>query len=108
MHHSFRYVVKPDKGELSLERLVCRSPSLTGLDAAADYTAHFADPDIHLDWGDILQVILPTSSSALSSVSTGTVDQPFDSDSRGAIPTCPICLSEPTAARMVSSYFCWA
>ena len=79
--HQFRFVVKPDK----------------------DYTAHFADPDIHLDWGDILQVILPTSSSALSSVSTGTVvDQPFD---KGAsVPTCPICLSEPTAPRMVNSF----
>jgi len=71
-----------------------------------DYTAHFADPDIHLDWCDILQVILPTSSSALSAVSTSGIDQAVDGESArkgGAIPTCPICLSEPTAARMVSS-----
>lgn len=57
-----------------------------------DYTAHFADPDVQLDWSDILQVILPTSASALSSVSTAPI-----------VPTCPICLSEPTAPRMVSS-----
>lgn len=76
-------------------------------DRGADYTAHFADPDVHLDWCDILQVILPTASSALPTVSTSGLDQAVDgSTSRkgGAIPTCPICLSEPTAARMVRSF----
>ncbi|SGZ16830.1 BQ5605_C020g09071 [Microbotryum silenes-dioicae] len=76
--HTFRFVVKPDK----------------------DYTANLADHDVRLDWADVLQVILPTASSALSTVlsSIATVldQQP------GSAPTCPICLSEPTAPRMVS------
>ncbi|KAK4058381.1 hypothetical protein OIO90_000539 [Microbotryomycetes sp. JL221] len=76
--HQYRFIVRPDK----------------------DYTAYFADPDIRLDWAaDVLQVILPTSASALSSVALTTIDQPVDNDSNG-IPTCPICLSEPTAPRM--------
>ncbi|GAA5913606.1 hypothetical protein JCM6882_001700 [Rhodosporidiobolus microsporus] len=73
--HTFRFIVKPDK----------------------DYTAHFADPDLHLDWGDILQVILPTASSALSTVTTGARN---DQGSESGKSACPICLSEPTAARM--------
>ncbi|KAK4051872.1 hypothetical protein OIV83_002577 [Microbotryomycetes sp. JL201] len=74
----YRFIVRPDK----------------------DYTAYFADPDIRLDWAtDVLQVILPTSASALSSVALSTIDQPVDNDSNG-IPTCPICLSVPTAPRM--------
>jgi hypothetical protein len=60
---------------------------------------------VRLDWADILQVILSTSSSALSSVSSSTIDQPVSKDERGCtIPTCPICLSEPTAARMVRCF----
>ncbi|GAA5840614.1 hypothetical protein JCM11251_004167 [Rhodosporidiobolus azoricus] len=73
--HTFRFIVKPDK----------------------DYTAHFADPDLHLDWADILQVILPTSSSALSTVTTGARN---DQGSESGKSACPICLSEPTAPRM--------
>ncbi|KAM0788359.1 hypothetical protein ACM66B_001499 [Microbotryomycetes sp. NB124-2] len=76
--HQYRFMVRPDK----------------------DYTAYFADPDIRLDWAtDVLQVILPTSASALTSVALSTIDQPVDDDSNG-IPTCPICLSVPTAPRM--------
>jgi len=75
--HQFRFVVAPDK----------------------DYTAHFADPDIHLEWADILQVILPTGGGALNAVATAKLDQAGE----GGRPACPICLSEPTAARMVRS-----
>ncbi|KWU42574.1 hypothetical protein RHOSPDRAFT_21023, partial [Rhodotorula sp. JG-1b] len=78
--HQFRFVVKPDK----------------------DYTVHFADPDIHIDWPDVLQVILPTSASALSSVATTKLDQSVagDSGTSSGVPACPICLSEPVAPRM--------
>ncbi|GAA5880418.1 hypothetical protein JCM3774_006443 [Rhodotorula dairenensis] len=75
--HQFRFVVKPDK----------------------DYTVHFADPDIHIDWPDVLQVILPTSASALSSVAANKLDQSVGGDA-GGVPACPICLSEPVAPRM--------
>lgn len=42
------------------------------------------DPDIYFDWGDIVQVIV-------------------DKSPKGEIPACPVCLSVPTAARMVGS-----
>ncbi|GAA5868539.1 hypothetical protein JCM8547_003179 [Rhodosporidiobolus lusitaniae] len=82
--HTFRFIVKPDK----------------------DYTAHFADPDLHLDWPDILQVILPTTSSALRTVTTGARMDQASEDGKSA---CPICLSEPTAARMTKCghVFCY-
>lgn len=76
--HQYRFVVKPDKL----------------------YLSQLADPDLYHAWEDVLQVIVPTS-SALSTASTSTIDQPVGRDQEGgAVPTCPICLSEPTAARM--------
>ncbi|SCV67732.1 BQ2448_5343 [Microbotryum intermedium] len=75
--HTFRFVVKPDK----------------------DYTANLADHDVRLDWADILQVILPTASSALSTVSSTPTATVLDQQP-GSAPTCPICLSGPTAPRM--------
>lgn len=68
----------------------------------ADYTAHFADADKRLQWDeDIVQVIVDTT-SALANVSTASMDQPVETNRHQvSIPTCPICLSEPTAARMV-------
>ncbi|PWN30386.1 hypothetical protein BDZ90DRAFT_229408 [Jaminaea rosea] len=65
-----------------------------------DYTAYFADADIYLNWGDILSVLIPTS-SALSGASTSSLtaaSQPSLESHEGA--ACPICLSPPTAPRM--------
>lgn len=65
-----------------------------------DYTAYFADADIYLNWGDILSVLIPTS-SALSGASTSSLhasSQPSLETHEGA--ACPICLSPPTAPRM--------
>ncbi|GAA5976519.1 hypothetical protein JCM11641_001327 [Rhodosporidiobolus odoratus] len=67
--HTFRYVVKPD----------------------GDYVPHLADPDLHLDWEDILQVLLPVGGGE-----GGAKEQARE----GGKPACPICLSEPTAGRM--------
>ena len=48
-----------------------------------------------------MQVIVDTT-SALANVSTASMDQPVETNRHQvSIPTCPICLSEPTAARMV-------
>lgn len=70
------------------------------LKPTGDYTAHFADPDIFFEWPDVLQVIIPTT-SALASTAKATLDhQHDDSELQSTIPTCPICLSVPTAARM--------
>ncbi len=42
-----------------------------------DYTAYFADPDISLNWADILQVVIPTSSALTGVGSSAAVsDQP--------------------------------
>lgn len=65
-----------------------------------DYTAYFADADIYLNWGDILSVLIPTS-SALSGAATLALpssSQPSLETHEGA--ACPICLSPPTAPRM--------
>ncbi|KAF9074964.1 hypothetical protein BDP27DRAFT_1381018 [Rhodocollybia butyracea] len=64
------------------------------MNPTGDYTVHFADPDIHFQWNDILQVIIPRS-SAFASVAAGkhaALDEGHTS--------CPICLSPPTAPRM--------
>ncbi|KAI9267894.1 hypothetical protein BDA99DRAFT_535423 [Phascolomyces articulosus] len=44
-----------------------------------DYAFHLADPDSNFDWTDIEQVLISAT---------------------GQVPTCPICLSPPTAARV--------
>ena len=62
-----------------------------------DYTAYFADSDIYLHWGDILQVMIPTT-SALSTASTSALSTTDQTQHEGV--ACPICLSPPTAPRM--------
>ncbi|OAV92454.1 hypothetical protein PTTG_06407 [Puccinia triticina 1-1 BBBD Race 1] len=86
VHAKYRFILKP-----------------TG-----DYTAHFADPDIRFNWPDILQVIvnLPTN---LSTVTAPPESSNLHPDVPSEKHACPICLSEPTAARMTKCghIFCY-
>ena len=73
-----------------------------------DYTAYFADPDIYLNWADILQVVIPTSSALTGVGSSAPIsDQPREPAHEGA--ACPICLSPPSAPRMTKCghVFCY-
>lgn len=65
-------------------------PSVT-----ADYTVHFVDPDIYFQWPDIIQILVPHTSSSL----TGEGNT-----------MCPICLGAPVAPRMTKCghVYCYA
>ncbi|KAF8527419.1 hypothetical protein BU17DRAFT_81568 [Hysterangium stoloniferum] len=58
---------------------------------SGDYTRHFTDPDVFFQWNDVLQVLVPR---------TSTIATAGSHRSDEGITTCPICLSPPTAARM--------
>ncbi|EKM61388.1 uncharacterized protein PHACADRAFT_247951 [Phanerochaete carnosa HHB-10118-sp] len=64
------------------------------MNPSGDYTVHFADPDIFFQWHDILQVIIPRSSAAVSTANGES------SKSEEGVMSCPICLSPPTSPRM--------
>ncbi|KAM0746132.1 hypothetical protein T439DRAFT_330104 [Meredithblackwellia eburnea MCA 4105] len=69
------------------------------LNPTSDYTAHFADADIRFDWDDVLQVVVDTTTK----LAVDDEEQHFAESSAALVAgtqTCPICLSEPTAARM--------
>lgn len=57
VHANYRFVVSPERS----------------------YSTHAADPDVHLDWASVMQVLASSQSQESS---------------------CPICLSEPVAPRM--------
>lgn len=57
VHANYRFVVSPERS----------------------YSTHAADPDVHLDWASVMQVLASSQSQEAS---------------------CPICLSEPVAPRM--------
>ncbi|EFP77445.1 uncharacterized protein PGTG_03401 [Puccinia graminis f. sp. tritici CRL 75-36-700-3] len=86
VHAKYRFILKP-----------------TG-----DYTVHFADPDIRFNWPDILQVIV-NHSTHLHTVSNHPQTSDLDPDLPFEKHACPICLSEPTAARMTKCghIFCY-
>ena len=65
------------------------------VDPRADYKAQSTDADIHIDWENVLQILVsPQSQLVLSSQSQPLVQ----SDSRLVV--CPICLQAPVAPRM--------
>ena len=57
--------------------------------SGVDYSVHLSDPDILVDWDLVEQVGLKSSS---------------------AVPSCPICLYPPTAAKIArcGHVFCWS
>ncbi|PVF96060.1 hypothetical protein CPB86DRAFT_816656 [Serendipita vermifera] len=63
----------------SAYRFVLR-PSVT-----ADYTVHFADPDIYFQWTDIVQILVPHTGASITGEGNSM---------------CPICLGAPIAPRM--------
>ncbi|KAJ3297734.1 RING finger protein 10 [Borealophlyctis nickersoniae] len=58
------------------------------MNESGDYTVNLFDPDIIVDWKDIVQVVIP-------------ITKP---------PSCPICLSPPTAAQATKCghVYCWS
>lgn len=86
VHAKYRFILKP-----------------TG-----DYTVHLADPDIRFHWPDILQVIVNLSTS-LPRISSQPHTFDLATDLTSEKHACPICLSEPTAARMTKCghIFCY-
>ena len=65
------------------------------VDPRADYKAQSVDADIHIDWDNVLQILVsPQSQLVLSSQSQPLVQ----SESRLVV--CPICLQAPVAPRM--------
>lgn len=86
VHAKYRFILKP-----------------TG-----DYTVHFADPDIRFNWSEILQVIVNVS-SALPGATANSQSSDFDAEKPNDKHACPVCLSEPAAARITKCghIFCY-